>query len=60
QSGIGHDIPDGQAYSGSPAIPHKSWLRAQSIYTKLPEYIKRLQELERKLKNYKLTTEDTE
>lgn len=50
QSGIGHDIPDGQVYSGTPAIPHKSWLRAQSIYTKLPEYITRLQELERKVK----------
>jgi len=48
QSGIGSDIPEGKIYSGSPAIPHKAWLRAQSIYAKLPEYIKRLQELERK------------
>lgn len=50
QSGIGHDIPDGQVFSGSPAIPHKNWLRAQTIYAKLPEYLKRLQELERKVK----------
>jgi len=50
QSGIGHDIPDGQVFSGSPAIPHKSWLRAQSIYAKLPEYLRRLQELERVVK----------
>jgi len=49
QSGIGSDIPDGQIYSGSPAIPHKTWLRAQSIYAKLPEYIRRLQGIERKL-----------
>jgi UDP-3-O-[3-hydroxymyristoyl] glucosamine N-acyltransferase len=49
QSGIGTDIPDGQLYSGSPAIPHKTWLRSQSIYAKLPEYVKRLQKLERKL-----------
>jgi UDP-3-O-[3-hydroxymyristoyl] glucosamine N-acyltransferase len=49
QSGIGTDIPDGQIYSGSPAIPHKTWLRSQSIYAKLPEYVKRLQKLERKL-----------
>jgi UDP-3-O-[3-hydroxymyristoyl] glucosamine N-acyltransferase len=48
QSGIGHDIPDGQIFSGSPAIPHKTWLRAQGIYSKLPEYIKRLQALEKK------------
>ncbi len=50
QAGIGHDIPDGQVFSGSPAIPHKTWLRAQSIYTKLPEYIKRLHKLERESK----------
>jgi UDP-3-O-[3-hydroxymyristoyl] glucosamine N-acyltransferase len=50
QSGIVHDIPDNEAFSGTPAIPHKTWLRAQSIYAKLPEYIKRLQELEKKAK----------
>jgi UDP-3-O-[3-hydroxymyristoyl] glucosamine N-acyltransferase len=49
QSGVGSDVPDGQIYSGSPAIPHKIWLRAQSIYAKLPEYIKRLQGIERTL-----------
>ncbi|KPK01179.1 MAG: hypothetical protein AMK71_06535 [Nitrospira bacterium SG8_35_4] len=49
QAGIGSDIPGGQIYSGSPAIPHKTWLRAQSIYAKLPEYIRRLQGIERKL-----------
>jgi UDP-3-O-[3-hydroxymyristoyl] glucosamine N-acyltransferase len=49
QSGIAGDIADNQIYSGSPAIPHKTWLRAQSIYSKLPEYIKRLHEIERKI-----------
>jgi UDP-3-O-[3-hydroxymyristoyl] glucosamine N-acyltransferase len=49
QSGIGSNVPDGQVFSGSPAIPHKTWLRAQSIYAKLPEYIRRLQGIERKL-----------
>ena len=50
QSGIGGDIPDGQIFSGSPAIPHKDWLRAQSIYAKLPEMLRRLRELENKIK----------
>ncbi len=50
QSGIGHDISDKQIFSGSPAIPHKEWLRAQSIYEKLPGLLKRLRELERKIK----------
>lgn len=51
KSGIVKDIPDGQVYSGIPAIPHGSWLKAQNIFSKLPEYIKRLQKLERKLED---------
>ena len=46
KTGVTHDIPDGQIISGYPSIPHKQWLRAQTIYSKLPEYIKRLNELE--------------
>ncbi|RJQ50280.1 MAG: UDP-3-O-(3-hydroxymyristoyl)glucosamine N-acyltransferase [Nitrospiraceae bacterium] len=53
QSGVVTDIPDGQVYSGMPAIPHRAWLRAQSIFSKLPEYIKRLQEVERKIEKDK-------
>jgi UDP-3-O-[3-hydroxymyristoyl] glucosamine N-acyltransferase len=49
QSGVGHDIPDGQMFSGTPAIPHRTWMKAQSIYSKLPEYIRRLRDLERKI-----------
>lgn len=59
QSGIGGNIPEGQIYSGSPAIPHKTWLRAQSIYSKLPEYLKRIQELERKLEKITGNKDDT-
>ncbi|NOZ69110.1 MAG: UDP-3-O-(3-hydroxymyristoyl)glucosamine N-acyltransferase [Deferribacteres bacterium] len=49
QSGITGDIPAGEVYSGTPAIPHRTWLRAQSIYAKLPEYVRRLRDLEKKL-----------
>ncbi|MEN8262571.1 MAG: UDP-3-O-(3-hydroxymyristoyl)glucosamine N-acyltransferase [Nitrospirota bacterium] len=48
-AGVVKDIPDNQIYSGSPALPHKTWLRAQSIYSKLPEYIRRLQKIEQKI-----------
>jgi UDP-3-O-[3-hydroxymyristoyl] glucosamine N-acyltransferase len=58
QSGIGGNIPEGQVYSGSPAIPHKSWLRSQSIYAKLPEYIKRIKALEKKLEDIAGEKED--
>ncbi len=49
QSGVTGDIPAGEVYSGTPAIPHRTWLRAQGIYAKLPEYVRRLRDLERKL-----------
>lgn len=53
RAGITHDVPDSQVVSGYPAIPHKEWLRAQGIYSKLPEYIRRLQRLERSQKTNK-------
>ena len=51
QAGITRDIPEGQVYSGMPAIPHKTWLRAQSMFARLPEYMKRLQEVENKIES---------
>jgi len=51
QSGITRNIPEGQVYSGMPAIPHKTWLRAQSMFAKLPEYMKRLQDVENKIES---------
>jgi UDP-3-O-[3-hydroxymyristoyl] glucosamine N-acyltransferase len=47
RSGVARDIPDGQIFSGTPAIPHKKWLRVQSIYAKLPEYVQRIHRLEK-------------
>ncbi|MBC8412654.1 MAG: UDP-3-O-(3-hydroxymyristoyl)glucosamine N-acyltransferase [Nitrospira sp.] len=49
QSGVGGNVPGGQIYSGSPAIPHKQWLKSQGIFTRLPDYIKRLIDTEKKL-----------
>jgi UDP-3-O-[3-hydroxymyristoyl] glucosamine N-acyltransferase len=37
QSGTHGDIPAGAMVSGSPAFDHKQWLRAVSLFTKLPE-----------------------
>lgn len=49
QSGVFRDIAEGEIFSGTLAMPHKTWLRAQNIIAKLPEYIKRLQLIERKV-----------
>jgi len=48
KSGVTGDLEAG-VYSGVPAIPHKQWLRAQSVYAKLPDILRRIQELERKI-----------
>jgi len=50
QSGVRKDLPPKQAFSGTPAIPHRDWLRAQGIFSKLPEMRKTLLELEERVK----------
>jgi len=49
QSGVSHDIPAGKVISGSPAFDNRVWLRAVTIFQRLPELIKRLDRLEKKL-----------
>jgi UDP-3-O-[3-hydroxymyristoyl] glucosamine N-acyltransferase len=50
QSGIGHDVPEGAVVSGSPAFDSREWLRASSAYTRLPEILRTLRALERRVK----------
>ena len=50
QAGVGQDVAPGQILSGSPAFPHKQWLRAQASFPKLPEMRRSLAELEKKIK----------
>ena len=45
QSGLTGHYKKG-VYSGSPAIPHRNWLRSQALYAKLPEMNRRIRELE--------------
>jgi len=49
QSGVLGSLPKG-VYSGSPVMPHREWLKAQVIFTKLPELYKKVRELEEKIK----------
>ena len=51
QSGIAGDVPAGQIISGSPTMPHKTWLRVQRIIPRLPELRKKLSDLEKRLRN---------
>jgi UDP-3-O-[3-hydroxymyristoyl] glucosamine N-acyltransferase len=48
QSGLMGHVTRG-AYSGSPAIPHRDWLRSVTIYSKLPELSRRVKDLEERI-----------
>lgn len=50
QSGVMHDIPDGQKWFGWPAQPDRKTKRELVALQQLPELIRRVQELERRLK----------
>lgn len=50
QSAVSHDVPAGKMISGSPGFDNRVWLRAVTIFQRLPELLKRLDAVEKKLK----------
>ncbi|MCP5118445.1 MAG: UDP-3-O-(3-hydroxymyristoyl)glucosamine N-acyltransferase [bacterium] len=49
QSGIGGDVDAGAVVSGSPAFDAGTWRRAITAFGKLPELLKRVRQLERRV-----------
>lgn len=49
QSGLTKSVPAGEVVSGTPAMPHRLWLKATRVVERLPELRERLQRLEKKL-----------
>ena len=49
KSGVHNNIEPGSIVAGIPAIPHKNWLRASAAYAKLPEMVREMRELKRKV-----------
>lgn len=49
RSGITNDIPSDSEMSGFPVQPHREWLRKEVATLQLPEFIKRVRILEKKL-----------
>jgi len=49
QSGVMHDIPDGQKWFGSPAQPDRQMKRQLLASQQLPELLRRVHELEKRL-----------
>jgi UDP-3-O-[3-hydroxymyristoyl] glucosamine N-acyltransferase len=50
QSAVSHDVPPGKMISGSPGFDNRVWLRAVTIFQRLPELLKRLDRVEKKLR----------
>jgi len=49
QSAVSHNVPPGKMISGSPGFDNRVWLRAVTIFQRLPELLKRLDRLENKV-----------
>ncbi len=49
QSGVTHYVAPGQTVMGSPARPHKEWLKLNAHLSRLPEIYNRLKALEKKV-----------
>ncbi len=49
RTGIASDVPAGKVISGFPSMDHARWLRVQKATKDLPELVKRVRELERRL-----------
>ena len=47
QSAVSHDVPPGKMISGSPGFDNRIWLRAVTIFQRLPELLKRIDRLEK-------------
>lgn len=56
KSGVMGEVSRG-VYSGAPIMPHRDWLKAQAVISKLPELRKKIHELEEKIKSIILTRE---
>jgi UDP-3-O-[3-hydroxymyristoyl] glucosamine N-acyltransferase len=57
QSAVSHDVPPGKMISGSPGFDNRIWLRAVTIFQRLPELLKRLDRVEKAVAKQLMTSE---
>jgi len=60
QSGISHNVEKGLMISGSPAFDSGDWKRSIAAFSRLPDLIKRVRQLERRLAELKPPAEGEE
>jgi UDP-3-O-[3-hydroxymyristoyl] glucosamine N-acyltransferase len=52
QSGVAKALSRGEVVSGTPAMPHRLWLRTRGLITRFPDFAKRLRHLERRMEEW--------
>jgi UDP-3-O-[3-hydroxymyristoyl] glucosamine N-acyltransferase len=60
QSGIGGDVKEGAVMSGSPAFDSREWLRAITAFPKLPDLLKTVRQLEKRLEKLESASASSE
>ncbi len=58
KSGIHDNLPKGAVVGGSPAIAAKTWAKAASVFTRLPELFKEIRRLRKEVDALRMTSED--
>ncbi|MBP1751387.1 MAG: lpxD [Geobacteraceae bacterium] len=58
KSGVHNSVTAGQIFSGYPAFPHKEWLKSASVFSKLPEMRKTVNNLEKRIQELESRLED--
>lgn len=56
QSGVSGDVPSGSCISGSPAFDSREWLRAAASYQRLPELLRTVRQLEKRVQELEART----
>lgn len=51
KAGVHNDVPPGEVVCGSPAIPHKKYLKVSAIFGRLPELYRSVKDLQKKLQD---------
>jgi UDP-3-O-[3-hydroxymyristoyl] glucosamine N-acyltransferase len=49
QSGVAKSLSRGEVVSGTPAMPHRLWLKTRALIVRFPDFAKRLRRLEKRM-----------
>lgn len=60
KAGVAGSVKAGSVVGGYPAIDHRTWLRASSVFSKLPQLVKDVRNLTKKLANLEEKNKDNE